>query len=131
MAEKLIYEGKDPKTQSTEAVRQLIAYHHHGQEPKEMPPFYRLSGKMVLVRSNKGDVYFVTTPAACSCPSATYRPGKLCKHQRKYFPKKVEPVRTRDLADEIRPTGKWPGGFNGPVDEIQGGHRWQLLLESS
>ena len=81
-----------------------------------MPEFYRLTAKMVLVLSNKKDAYYVATPKACSCPSATYHPGQACKHQRKYFPQKAEPVRTLNLADEIRPSGKWPGGLNGPVN---------------
>jgi hypothetical protein len=34
----------------------------------------------------KKDVYYTVTPRACSCPSAIYRLGKACKHQRKYFP---------------------------------------------
>jgi hypothetical protein len=50
-----------------------------------MPAFYRLSGEMVLVLSNKKDSYYVVTPKTCSCPAATYRPGQ-CKHQRRYFP---------------------------------------------
>ena len=78
-----------------------------------MPPFYRLGSEMVLVLSNKGDVYYVTMPKTCSCPSATYHPGQPCKHMRKHFP---QPVRTLDLADEIWPAGKWPGGYHGPVN---------------
>jgi len=113
MSGRTIFEGKSPKTQCIEAVKQLIAYHRHGQEPAEMPNFYRLSGEMVLVLSNKKDAYYVTTPEACSCPSATYHPGQLCKHQRKYFP---QPVRTLNLADEIRPAGRWPGDYHGPVN---------------
>ncbi len=120
MVRKTLFEGKDPKTQSIEAVKQLIAYHHHGQEPAEMPPFYRLSGEMVLVLSNKEDAYYVVAHKACSCPSATYHPGQACKHQRKYFP---QPMRTLKLADEIRPAGKWPGGMNGPVTS----RRWSEM----
>jgi len=115
MSGKTILSVASPVTQTAEAVKQLIAYQHHGQKPSEMPPFYRLSGEMVLVQSNKKDAYYVTTPKACSCPAATYRPGGQCKHQRKYFPQKTEPVRTLNLADEIRPAGKWAGGMNGPV----------------
>ena len=74
-----------PVTQGREAVKQLIAYHNHGQEPAVMPDFYRLTGEMVLVLNNKKDAYYVVTPKTCSCPSATYRPGSPCKHQRKYF----------------------------------------------
>ncbi len=113
MVGRTLFDGKSPKTQSIEAVKQLIAYQHHGQEPAEMPPFYRLSESLVLVLSNKKDAYYVVTPNACSCPSATYHPGQACKHQRKYFP---QPVRTLNLADELRPAGKWAGGMNGPVN---------------
>jgi len=116
MVGRTLFEGASPKTQSIEAVKQLIAYHHHGQKPAEMPEFYRLSGEMVLALSNKKDAYYMVTPKACSCPAATYHPGWACKHQRKYLPLKGEPVRTLNLADEIRPSGKWPGGLNGPVN---------------
>ena len=67
-----------------EAVKALIAFYNHGEEPAEMPAFYRLSGEMVLVLSNKKNSYYVVTAKACSCPSFTYRGGP-CKHQRKYF----------------------------------------------
>lgn len=75
----------DPVTQTAEAVKALITYDNHGQPPVEMPDFYRMSAEMVLVRNNKKDAYYVTTPRSCSCPAATYRTGP-CKHQRKYFP---------------------------------------------
>ena len=74
-----------PVTQSREAVEQLIAYFNHGQQPEEMPSFYRLDGELVLVRSNKGDAYYVTTPKSCSCPASVYNPGKPCKHMTAYF----------------------------------------------
>ena len=82
-----------PVTQTRVAVEQLIAYFNHGQQPEEMPSFYRLSSDMVFVQSNKGDVYYVTTPKSCSCPAATYNPGKPCKHSRKYFP---QPKKSRE-----------------------------------
>ena len=82
-----------PVTQSRQAVEQLIAYFNHGQQPEEMPSFYRLSLDMVLVRSNKGDCFYVTTPKTCSCPAATYNPGKPCKHSRKYF---AQPKKSRE-----------------------------------
>ena len=120
-----------PVTQCREAVKQLIAYHNHGQEPAEMPAFYRLTGEMVLVLNNKKDAYYVTTPKTCSCPASAYHPGQPCKHARKYFPQPKRETATeeptegsRRLAkppeDSIRPTYKWPGGLNGPVDEIRG-----------
>jgi hypothetical protein len=111
----LIILPSGPVTQSPDAVKQLIAYHNHGQEPAEMPAFYRLTGDMVLVQNGKRDAYYVTTPKTCSCPSATYRPGSPCKHQRKYFP---QPKAERPVSDSdsIAPTAKWAGGRNGPVD---------------
>ena len=82
-----------PVTQSREAVEQLIRYHNHGQQPVEMPEFYRLTGEMVLVLNNKKDAYYVTTPKSCSCPASVYNPGKPCKHSRKYFP---QPKKSRE-----------------------------------
>jgi len=115
MSGKTILEVASPVTQSREAVAQLIAYFNHGQAPAEMPAFFRLTVDMVLVRSNKGDVYYVVTPKSCSCPSATYRPGKTCKHRRLYFPQ-PKAAHTPVAVDSIKPAGKWPHGFNGPVN---------------
>lgn len=108
------FEMESPKTQSIEGVKALITFHNHGQAPKEMPAFYRLTGEMVLVLSNKKDAYYVCTPKDCSCPSHTYRGGP-CKHQRLYFP---QPAKTSEAKaqDSIKPVGKWPHGFNGPVN---------------
>ncbi len=99
MLGRTIYEAESPKTQSIEAVKALIAYFNHGRMPAEMPAFYRLSGKMVLVKSNKGDAYYVVMPKDCSCPARTYHPGVPCKHQRIYFKqiKKVETVTDKPL----------------------------------
>jgi len=126
-----------PVTQSREAVEQLIAYFNHGQQPEEMPSFYRLSGELVLVRSNKGDAYYVTTAKSCSCPASVYNPGKPCKHSRKYFPQpqksRVELeaegeaileahhntakrlARPPDIRDSLP---GWPEGAHGPVEAI-------------
>jgi hypothetical protein len=112
MSGRTLFEDRSPKTQSIEAVKALLAW--RGRERDPLPTDVSLdNGRMVLVLSNKKDVYYVTTPEACSCPSATYHPGQACKHQRKYFP---QPVRTLNLAEEIKPAGKWPGGMNGPVN---------------
>jgi hypothetical protein len=70
-------------------------------------------GRMILVLSNKKDGYYVVTATKCSCPSATYRGGP-CKHIRKHFPQE----QAATASESIRPEGKWPGGFNGPVDEF-------------
>ena len=109
-----------PVTQTRVAVEQLIAYFNHGQQPEEMPSFYRLSSDMVFVRSNKGDVYYVTTPKSCSCPAATYHPGQPCKHSRKYFP---QPKPVEEPIIDLRaslPGWRGPDGqrANGPVEAI-------------
>jgi len=113
---KPILEIASPATQSREAVAQLIAYFNHGHEPQEMPPFYRLSSDMVLVKSNKGDAYYVVTPKACSCPSATYRPNQACKHRRKYFPRTQPAKLEAEPVDSIRPDMR---GFR-PVSLLPG-----------
>jgi hypothetical protein len=107
------FEIESPKTQSAEAVKALVTYFNHGNAPAEMPNFYGLSNEMVLVKSNKGDAYYVTTQKDCSCPARTYNPGKPCKHMRTYFG--LMPKVTEQKTDSIRPVGKWPGGHNGPV----------------
>lgn len=86
MSGKILIQIENPVTQSSAAVKALITFQTFGKEPAEMPPFYRLGPEMVLVQSNKKDVYYVCTPKTCSCPSATYHPGQPCKHQRKFFP---------------------------------------------
>lgn len=135
--------GKASVTQSAGAVLSLLKYLGKSIEP--LPESVELQD-MVLVLSSKKDVYYNCTKTSCSCPSATYRPGQRCKHQRKYFPensiKRQSLAKTLDEADKnlermparyqrmvlaareasegdpesIAPKGKWPGGFNGPVD---------------
>jgi|SRR5271157_918783 len=87
MSGNLLDSLQGPESQSIEAVKALIAFYNHNEEPKEMPAFYRLSGEMVLVLSNKKNSYYVVTSKACSCPSFEYRGGP-CKHQRMYFESK-------------------------------------------
>ena len=103
-----------PVTQSTEAIESLLKY--LGKPTDPLPNVVELLD-MVLVLSNRRDAYYITTAKSCSCPSAAYRPGQKCKHQRRYFPGTDAPGRvTAETSDSIRPSGKWPGGFNGPVD---------------
>ncbi len=115
MSGKIIYEMESPKTQSTEAVKALITYFNHGKEPAELPDFFRLTGEVVLVKSNRGDCYYVTTPKDCSCPARIYNPGKPCKHSRRYFPQ-LKIAQARE--EGIMPIGKWANGANGPVMEV-------------
>jgi len=139
MSGKNLLEGRTgPTTQSIDAIKSLLAYVGRASDP--LPTDVSLeNGRLVLVLSNKKDVYYTTTIKACSCPSATYHGGR-CKHQRKYFP---EPQKSREELEtesdailaaqngarrlarppeesSIKPEGKWPGGLNGPVDKIPG-----------
>ena len=114
MNERTLLTSGSPITQSIDAVKTLLAYVGRGSDP--LPTFLELpERRCILVLSNKKDVYYTVTQKVCSCPSATYRPGQPCKHQRKHFPEEVV-VRNNALPEIIKPAGKWPGGFNGPVD---------------
>jgi hypothetical protein len=131
-----------PITQSVNSVVELLNF--LGRPSNPLPEIVELS-EMLLVLANKKDVYYSVTADSCSCPSHFYRGGP-CKHQRRYFPKNnssrqslaesidqanenlrrmpkryqamVSAAReaSEDDPDSIKPTGKWPGGFNGPVD---------------
>jgi hypothetical protein len=113
-----LFEGRTgPVTQSVDAIKSLLAYVGRASDP--LPSDVTLdNGRLVLVLNNKKDAYYTCTARACSCPSAIYRHNGPCKHQRKYFP--VAKVEQSTEAGSIRPTGKWPGGMNGPVDSIPG-----------
>jgi len=115
MARNALPDSRSPITQSVDAVKALLAYVGRPSDP--LPTFLELPDKRcVLVLSNKKDVYYTVTSDACSCPSAAYRPGKPCKHQRKYYPEADRKQSIKDDPESIRPEGKWPGGLNGPVD---------------
>jgi len=86
---KLVYQVESPKTQSTDAVKTLLAYKKVASDP--LPQEVSLDGgRLVLVLSNKKDAYYTVTSRACSCPAATYNPGKPCKHITAHF--KAEPL---------------------------------------
>jgi hypothetical protein len=116
-----LLEGRcGPITQSVEAIKNLLAFVGRASDP--LPSDVTLdNGRLVMVLSNKKDAYYTVTAKACSCPSATYRGGP-CKHQRKYFPQEqaAKPGAGATEPGSIRPAGKWPGGLNGPVEEIIG-----------
>jgi hypothetical protein len=131
-----------PITQSVNSVVELLNF--LGKTSNPLPETVELPG-MRLVLSGKRDSYYTVSSESCSCPSHFYRGGP-CKHQRRYFPKSNSsrqslaesiiqanenltrmPKRyqamvsaAREVAEDdpgsIKPTGKWPGGFNGPVD---------------
>jgi len=117
MSGRTILKVETPTTQSIDSVKSLLAYVGRASDP--LPTDVSLEGgRVVLILSNKKDCYYVATQKACSCPANTWHPGQPCKHQRKYFP--VAKVEQLTEAGSIRPTGKWPGGMNGPVDECRG-----------
>jgi len=112
---KNLLEGRTgPITQSLAAVKSLLAFVGRASDP--LPSDVSLdNGRVVLVLSNKKDVYYCTTSRACSCPAHNFGHGNRCKHQRKYFPVEATPR----LADcgSIKPAGRWAGGYNGPVED--------------
>jgi hypothetical protein len=100
-------------TQSTAAVVSLLKF--LGKSSVPLPEAVDLDG-LVLVLSNKRDVYYTTTPHSCSCPSATYRPGQVCKHRRKHFPdanrdKKREQNMAEVLEEHDRNLSRMPASY--------------------
>jgi hypothetical protein len=114
---KNLLEGRTgPISQSIDAVKSLLQWKKIASDP--LPADVSMdSGRLVLVKSNKGDVFYTVTAKVCSCPSATYHPDQPCKHRRQYFGAKLEQVATVAESGSIRPECKWPGNLNGPVDE--------------
>ena len=107
-----IFENSTPVTQPVDAVRALLTWRGHPIDP--LPASVTLGdGRMMLVLNAKKDAYYVVTPSACSCPSAQFRPGKPCKHQRAYFPRAKT---TPEPVDSIRPDMR---GFR-PVSLLPG-----------
>jgi hypothetical protein len=116
MSGKILFNVSSPVTQKPEAVEALAAYLNKPIEAGVLD-----LGSTKLVKSNKGDAFYSVTATKCSCPSAAYRPGQSCKHQRRFFAEQTaKPAATVTEPENIRPPGKWPGGMNGPVDEIKG-----------
>ena len=101
---KSLLEGRTgPITQSVDAVKALLTWKGHPSDP--LPADVSLdNGRLVLVLSNKKDVFYTVTATKCSCPSAAYRGGR-CKHMRHYFPQ--EQIATVVESESIRPTGSF------------------------
>ena len=105
-------QSREVVTQTLDAVKALLAFVGRASDP--LPVDVALdNGRVVLVLSNKKDVYYTVTATACSCPAAHWHQGP-CKHMRKHFPQ-AETAKTVSSGESLRPTGKWDGGFNGPV----------------
>ena len=111
MSERTILKMENPTTQRTDAVAALAAY--LGREISRDGVLDL--GSLKLVKSNKGDAFYGVTANNCSCPAATYHHGP-CKHTRKHFPQAQATKPAAMETGSIRPTGKWPGGMNGPVE---------------
>jgi hypothetical protein len=111
MSGKTLIQTENPKTQSIDAVKTLLAYVGRASDP--LPSDVSLeNGRVVLILSNKRDCYYVATSRACSCPANTWHPGQSCKHQRKFFPK----IKAATKATASEPLVK-RGGFR-PVDTL-------------
>ncbi len=95
-------EVESPKTQSTDAVKALLAFKKVASDP--LPQEVSLEGgRLVLVLSNKKDAFYTVTARACSCPAAAYHPGTRCKHQKRYFPL-CDDAFERAMSVPFRPT---------------------------
>ena len=108
-----------PITQSIASVKALLTWRGRACDP--LPEFVEMGkgeDRLVLVLSNKRDVYYTTTARACSCPAHAFSHGSPCKHQREYFPLAMKEI--RETSDSIRPVAGWigPDGqkANGPVE---------------
>jgi len=75
IAKATLLNSMSPVTQSIEAVIELLNCLGRPLDP--LPGIVDL-GKVKLVRSNKGDVFYCVNAKGCSCPSATYRPVSPC-----------------------------------------------------
>lgn len=111
MSGKTLIQLETPVTQSIGAIKGLLAYVGRASDP--LPADVSLeNGRMVLILSNKRDCYYATTATKCSCPSAAYRPGASCKHQRKYFAEEAAQIKPKATESLIK-----RGGFR-PVDTL-------------
>ena len=116
MTENALEGCNGPVSQTIASVKALLQWKKISTDP--LPADVSLdNGRLILILSNKKDVYYTCTSIKCSCPANTYNPGQHCKHQRKYFP---QPKMEVAEPSSIRPEGKWSGGLNGPVDECKG-----------
>ena len=115
MTENALEGCNGPVSQTIVSVKALLQWKKISTDP--LPADVSLdNGRLILILSNKKDVYYTCTSIKCSCPANTYNPGQHCKHQRKYFP---QPKMEVAEPSSIRPVGKWPGGLNGPVEECK------------
>ncbi len=145
MSGKNLLEGRTGPTTQTIGSGKSLAQYLGIKEA--LPQIISLANGARLTLSTKKDCYYFTNAKGCSCRAGQF--GKECKHKRELLsssskaqaqayqarqrelvamakgislPEPIEPAKrlARPPEDSIRPTGKWPGGHNGPVDEIKG-----------
>ena len=82
---KLNIQTINPKTQSVEAVKALLAWKGRAVDPLPATVEFMNHGdesRLMLILSNDKAGYYTVTQKACSCPAAIYSPGKPCKHMK-------------------------------------------------
>lgn len=80
MSGRTLIQVEKPTTQTIAAVKSLLAYVGRASDP--LPIFVELKGSVRLTRSKRGDCYYTTTPADCSCKARSFNPGTPCKHMK-------------------------------------------------
>ena len=116
MSGRTIFEGVNLTTQEPQAVNALAAYLNKPVQDGVLD-----LGDVKLVRSNRGDAFYVVSAKSCSCPSAFYNHGGPCKHQRKHFGIKSEskpvPEMKRGGFRPVMPEDE-PKAFSSPIAEM-------------
>jgi len=77
MSGKVLFDGAEPKTQSFESVKAMLEF-LTGEQVRELPAVVRLANGWQLIRSSKGDAYYMTSLRECSRPGYHYR--RTCRH---------------------------------------------------
>jgi hypothetical protein len=94
MSGRILFEG-GVKSQKTQAVEALSAFIGTPIQDGVLD-----LGAVKLVENSRKSGYYATTATDCSCSSHGYRPGKTCKHMRKFFDARDEPSAPIGLVDK-------------------------------
>jgi len=108
---KTILRVEKPVTQTLEAVKALLSWKGRASDP--LPEFVEMGegeSRLVLVLSNKRDVYYTVTARDCCCPARNWHPNGPCKHMRKHFSGSKQATKPAAAAPN---GGRWHGK-NGP-----------------
>lgn len=126
---KTIYDGS-VKTQSIDSVKSLLTYVGRSSDP--LPIFIELKGNVRLTKSSKGDCYYTTTSADCSCRARTYNPGTPCKHMKALQAgNSVEASRAQARAYQARQRELKGKGSSSPAEAAQPARRLARPPEDS